>query len=439
MKTLKMGVGKCTITPPIGTDLFGYAPGIHSETVHDDLNITAVALEGNGERAMLVTVEVCLIQNELCEMMRKALSEETGIAYDHTVVSATHTHSGPTTVQMEGWGDLNWEYCHAILLPKTREAAKLAIAGMKPVEMGIGTTQSLVGCNRREVRADGTVHLGQKPWGPFDPTMTVLHFREPESRETVFTMVHYCCHGTANGRDPKISRDWSYAMLDELEKITGAPAGFFNGAVGDVGPRLTNGKTTGDITYVEELAQTAKFDALRAFKSIGCYTGDLPLKVLAAPLVLPLGKQPTPEDVEKTLADFLLENPEPEKLDNIKAGIYHHLTTLQKYYADGNPVPTERDLGQTLVSVGEVAFVPFPFEVFVEITLNVRRFSPYRFTLCLSNTNGANSYLPTEDQLIRGGYEVKSFYNENLFPFAENTDWTITEKNVALLKELHQL
>ena len=432
-----MGVGQCVITPPIGTDLFGYAPDVHSTSVHDDLNITAVYLEESGKRAMLLSVEVCLIQNELCEQMREIVVKETGIPGDQIIISATHTHSGPTTVQMDGWGDLNWEYCNSILLPQTAEVAKRAIADPQPVEMGIGTAQSLVGCNRREMREDGSVHLGQRPWGPFDPTMTVLHFRNPKTKKSVLSLIHYCCHGTAAGKNHEITRDWSYAMLDATEQATGATAVFFNGAVGDVGPRLSNGKTVGDITYVEELGAVAKRDCEAAFAAITDYTTDLELGLGIGTITLPLADQPSKAETEEKLRAFLKENPDPESLNNIQYGIYHHLSQLAAYFESGKEVPTERVFRQTLISLGgKVVFVPFPFEVFVEITLNIRKFSPYPFTLCLSNTNGANSYLPTQDQLIRGGYEVKSFYNENLFPFRDDTDDTIMKANVRLLKEL---
>lgn len=51
---------------------------------------------------------------------------------------------------------------------------------------------------------------------------------------------------------------------------------YWNGAVGDVGPRLTNGRTVsdfdeGDIRYTEELRGVAATDALRAYSSKGGY------------------------------------------------------------------------------------------------------------------------------------------------------------------------
>ena len=41
-------------------------------------------------------------------------------------------------------------------------------------------------------------------------------------------------------------------MIDRLEAATGTLTAFINGAEGDVGPRLTNGKTVGNISLVEE-------------------------------------------------------------------------------------------------------------------------------------------------------------------------------------------
>ena len=91
-------------------------------------------------------------------------------------------------------------------------------------------------------------------------------------------------------------------------------------------------------------------------------------------------------------------------------------------------------LPQTIVSLGEIVFIPFPFEMFSEIVMRLRAYAPYRYTLCLSNTNGSNLYLPSEDQLCRGGYEVACFMYGKLFPPAPNTDQTIINENLRIIR-----
>ena len=38
---LTLGVGRRVITPPVGSNLYGYRPDVISESVHDDLTATA--------------------------------------------------------------------------------------------------------------------------------------------------------------------------------------------------------------------------------------------------------------------------------------------------------------------------------------------------------------------------------------------------------------
>ena len=92
-------------------------------------------------------------------------------------------------------------------------------------------------------------------------------------------------------------------------------------------------------------------------------------------------------------------------------------------------------LEQTIIALGDVVFIPFPFEVFSEIVMRLREYSPYRHTLSLSNTNGSKGYLPTQDQLCRGGYEVMNFSYRDVFSLAEDTDRHLINENLRIIRE----
>ena len=82
-----------------------------------------------------------------------------------------------------------------------------------------------------------------------------------------------------------------------------------------------------------------------------------------------------------------------------------------------------------------MVFVPFPFEIFSEIALRLRAYSPIRHTLTLSNANGYSAYLPTEDQLVRGGYEVACFRFSSAHPLVDNADQILIDRTLALMSE----
>ncbi len=105
-------------------------------------------------------------------------------------------------------------------------------------------------------------------------------------------------------------------------------------------------------------------------------------------------------------------------------------------YEAGHPVETELVLKETVIAVGPVVFVPFPFEMFTEMTLRLRHFSPYQHTLSLSIGNGYYSYLPSQDQICRGGYEVAMFRDFNPYQLKDNTDTTIVKELLGMINQL---
>ncbi len=427
------GAACAVVTPRVGTCLFGYQPNHRSESVHDDLHVTALALSDGEKTALVISAEIGNIHTDLCNELRAELSRHTGVPAEHIVVACTHTHSAPNLAGTEGWGAVDREYYEEFFAPGAISASAEAVASLAPAEYAVGVTESKVGINRREQEVSGSVCLGQNPWGCYDPYMTVIALRNSETKAGILNLIHYSCHGTASGINSEITRDWSGIMIDRLQAETGTLTAFYNGACGDVGPRLTNGLTTGcgDIRFAEELGGLAAFDAMRAYKSLGGYRSGT-LEIFTGTLRLPYAPLPSEAEARKVLANY----PEPEKLVNINRLTYFHWKQLLDYVVAGGAEKSEpMELPQTLVSMGEVLFVPFGFELFSEIARRMRVYSPYPYTLSLTNANGSLVYLPTESEMCRGGYEVNCFNTARLFPLAPNTDQNIIDENLRILRE----
>ena len=416
-KPFQAGAARAVITPAVGTCLYGYVPNWESTSMHDDLTLTAAAFRQDGQSALLVSVEVGDIHTDLCGEMRAALEQETGIPAAHILLSATHTHSAPNVSGMEGWGEIDRPYYEQILLPAVLQAGRQAIERLRDARIAVGTVRSEVGINRRQINPNGSVSLGQNPFGCFDPQMTVLTIRGTDGAG-ILNLIHYGCHGTAAGHNREITRDWSGVMIDRVERETGILTAFWNGAEGDVGPRLTNGCTVGDLSHVQELGGVAAMDAMRAFRAQGgsheaalqCFTGEVRL---------PYSPLPTLEEVRQKIASIR----EPETLVNLQRLTYTHYLAIRRLLESGETQhPTHFSFPFCAVSLGDVLFVPVPYEIFSEITLRLRAYLPWAHTLCLSNTNGYEGYFPSQDQICRGGYEVDCFCmgkTYNLVPHAD--------------------
>lgn len=428
----RAGAARADITPPVGTCLYGYAPDWHSDSVHDNLDVTAFAVSQSGETAILITASVGDLQTELSDEIRQKISEETGVPVNHILVSATHTHSAPNVSGAEGWGEVDREYVDSIFLPAVIKASAHAVSSLKSAEIAYSCVKSEVGINRREQMPDGSINFGQNPAGSYDPNMTFIAVRDSESGKGIINIIHYGCHGTAGGHNREISRDWPGGMCDRVEQLTGTLTAFWNGTVGDTGPRLTNGLTVGDVSHIEELGSVAAFDAVKAMRALGQYRPGR-LKIFSGTVRLPYKKMPSLEEIRKELENYR----ETENLTNIFALKYRHLKDTEEFLTSGGKAPEAVEIQTTVISIGEALFIPVPFEAFSGISLRLRENfgQRYPYTLLLSNTNGYRFYLPTQDQLAAGGYEVDCFLNGSVFLLEDETDRNLINEIMRIVKE----
>lgn len=432
MKEFLVGMSKQDITPPLGCLLYGYPSIRHGQAVLDPLSVGVTAIKQEEKTLLLIGAELCYLGAETSAAVRKMVSNTMGIPYTDILCFTTHTHSGPVTHTSAGWGKADEAYINEILIPKTIEAAKLAISSMQAAVMGVGIVHSQAGINRRQVTENGVI-LGQNPDGPYDPSMTVIRFQTPEG-VPICSIIHFAVHPTAAGANHVISRDWPGYMVDRIEEISGAGCMYINGAEGDIGPRLSNGKTTGDDSYIAEIGKIAQADAQKAYESVTkFFVPDL--HILTGEVFLPYAEPPALKAVEENM----LAMGDPAKLIEVDIKKYAQLQEMKRMYESGEAFPAGTTLEQTVVALGEYAMVPAPFEAFCEISLAIGQGSPYKKTLFLGMANGGYGYLPTHEQLPLGGYEVDSFRAAGITGFREDTAQIFIDANIDLLQQLNQI
>ncbi|MBR6792748.1 MAG: neutral/alkaline non-lysosomal ceramidase N-terminal domain-containing protein [Clostridia bacterium] len=434
MEKLQLGVGRTVITPEIGCKLMGYRNDFYSDSLHDDLTATAFWFRQGNTDAVMVNLTVCNTASYLRDLIAAKAAERYGISAGAVTLSSTHTHSGPFTATPtklpEDWGVMDPTYIEGVFIPRILKAIGLAKDALRPVTMGYAKGESRIGVNRRQINADNSVKLGQNPWGSFDPTMTVLSFKD-ENGEIYANMVHYGCHNTAAGRHPAISRDWSGIMVDRMEQLTGGITAFFNGTAGDTGPRLSNGGTTGkgDYSYVHELGNVAAQDAMRIWKTIRSYR-DESLRIADCTLTLPILPRESLEEAKK------MQSSAVEGGSATQRAYARHYKEVIESYESGYVEKESYTFPSRIIRLGEVAFYGLPFEPFSGLALRIRDYSELPHPVCLGYTDGSNGYFPTRDQLALGGYEVTIARLRNLQPYAEDADWHLITQVVENLKKV---
>ena len=428
--TLRAGVARRDITPPLGVPLFGYPnPQRVAESVRDGLNVTVLVLEQDQVRAAIVSCDLCLPDDDTVAQIRAGVSQKTGIPPLHITVSYTQTHSGPSTQTAWGWSDRNDTYL-AMMTSRAIEAVVDAWNARQPVRVGIAATSSDVGVNRREIGENHQVGLGVNPWGLYDPTMTVLRF-VTLADQSLATIIHYGAHPTVlDGSTRAVSRDWPGVMVDRVEHFSKAPAIFINGAVGDIAPRSNTLRAVGDGEIaLQEVGTRAAMDAMRAFRQIKDFR-DLGLAVHTGTFTMPYRPIAPLDEAVRKVAEYESK----KEVYGTPRCEFLHWSAVVKAHEQGGGADGKR-FDQTITSLGPVAIVAFPGEVFAETVMRLRKSSPFEYTLSASTTNGSNGYFPTRDSLHRGGYEVwvaKAFGPSIL---VENIDDVLFEENLKLLRE----
>ena len=414
---LKTGIAREIITPKVGGLLSGYGSDKPSTVVNDELTVTALAIECGQSRVVLMSATVCLISNDLNEKLRALCGEAAGVPAANVILAATHTHSGPV---------MTAEYNEQIFIPQCVAAAKASVKDMKPATVGVATTESRVGINRRKLTPEDRVLLSNNTWAPFDSEMTVISFKDPDQK-TIANIVHYAAHCTAAGINTEITRDWMGVMIDRLDKESGGITMFLQGMQGDVGPRLPNGEDKGDIHYAMELGAVAALDAVRAYKDIRAY-GNEEMMVTTGEVKLPHAPLMPLDEAKAELAKL-----EAGTAGRWTAGNRSNLTRIIELHEKGETGESFFTYPQTLIKIGAIVFVPVPFEVSSEISLRMRTYSKYGHTLALGCANGSNSYLVSQDQICRGGYEVERF-TARARQFVDNVDMHLISQNIQLME-----
>lgn len=428
MKKLYLGVAREIITPTVGGQLYGYWPDVFSQSVADNLTVTAFYFKYGEIQALMLSATVCLIQTELSQSILSFIEQKFGVPKQNCMLCATHTHSGPNTAGETGWGAIDKQYCDEIFIPAILSATEKAINNTKAVKMGVACGTSLVGINRRELNENNDVVLGQNPWGCFNPEMTVLSFNDFNGNP-IANIIHYSAHGTAAGVNHEITRDWPGIMIDTLEKHSGAITAFFNGPEGDVGPRLSNKKTTGDLSYVHELGQIAAKDAVEIWDKISSYT-DIKLSVSSKKLFIPLKKRIPLEEAERMLEAY------KNKTQNCQGMMGAHFEEIIQSYQSGFIDQQAAEVEQTLIVLGDIVFASFPYELFSEIGMRINDLVKTKSVLSLSNTNGSEGYYITKDAVCRGGYEVNMFLYGHLQQYHDDADFYLMQESVKHIQKL---
>jgi neutral ceramidase len=441
--TLLAGAAEVVITPPVGTFLDGYgARTSGSVGVHDDLHARALVVDDGAAQIALVSCDLIAVDRRLVAAVRSIASSATGIAAEHILVAATHTHAGPAGLRAELDGPLTENMARLIA------GAIVAAHGKKQpavLKAGRGSVDS-VSQNRRD------------PAGPADDALRVLLFDSPEARDApVASVVNFACHATVlYHSNMQISADYPGYTLRTVKKIVGdAPSLFFNGACGDVNPAWIEqdyheAERVGSIVGAEAARRLQELRPLGAQNKVWnirwdeltdkpVTSGDLimpKIRVASRAVPLRLRELGAPESYEHRLTEL-----RRERAAVAPADVEQHRRVMEQITRlSGERAVAERlrpDGARTLhpeiqaIGLGEgCAILGLPGEFFVETARAIQAAAGLRHLLIACYANHHVFYVVPRHEFERGGYEP------GVSMLDESAEETIRVAAIQLLKEV---
>ena len=413
-KVFRAGAAAVEITPRKlpATISGGFLPG-RAERVNDPLFARSLVLDDGSTRLAIVVVDTLMMPRELVDDAKARAEKATGIAADHVLVAAVHTHSAPSVMGALGTG-VDEDYARR--LPGwIAESIAAAAKNLAPAKVGwaVAVDDRHTNCRRWIRRPDrigadpfgeptirAMMHPGYQnpdyvgPAGPKDPGLSLLAVQSPQ-RRPIALLANYSMHYF--GAAP-VSADYFGRFCRKMAELVGAEkadpplvAMMSQGTAGDLHwmDYSRPARSIGIDTYASEVAQVAS----AAYKTIR-YRDWVELAM--AERKLALGRR-APDEKRLAWARKMIEGMKGRTVPANIPEVY----ALEQVYLHNEP---KRELKLQAVRIGELGLTAIPAEVFGITGLKIKAQSPLEPTFNLELANGADGYIPPPEQHTLGGY-----------------------------------
>lgn len=425
---MRCGFGRSDITPQTAVTLSGFVArcNVPFEKVRDSLHVSALYLEEQGGGVLIVTYDLLGIGPDLLTRLNAAIDQHWAgrIPTSRRIFCATHNHSGPATITLLGCGVADEAYWNLLI---ERTLAAIAQAVERLVEARIGydlITVAGLNYNRRKVLEDGSVVMAQFPDKPVvreGPPWNDFLFLKAETLDgrPIAGVINWAAHPcTVCTRE--VTAEFPGELTRRLERRDGFPFIFLQGACANINLPFH------DMSYDEMLRNVDAIE--RKLPSPRWKAAGAGLRMRSDTITLSYKKSYTRAELEKVREGM-------GRIADTGTGQKEHIAILANILnvpPDRTPDPvmlryiagtlkawSERLLAQptlsgeqgcplavSVVSIGELMLVFTAAEVFTETALKLRAMMPGRVLGIVGYTSPLVGYLPPDDALGEGGYEV---------------------------------
>ena len=442
---LKAGAAKTRITPPAGIPFLGHGARV-SQGIHDDLWARSLVLEDDNEKVAIIALDLCwpLPKNDYLKV-RREVESRTDIKGENVLVSATHTHSGPTfSATIEDY-PMPLKRRRELIDPwveslprRISESVVEANSNLVEAKVSFGKTLMNGLCYNRRIRIrEGVVthtasiedwesflrnfylSLGAKPEeaekapiglpnGPIDPEVGVLRVDDINGKPLA-VLVNYACHAVAS-YGPLISAGYPGYTSYFVEQATGAVCLFTSGCGGDV--RTYHRRETSELKEAYRIGlilSTAVLEAMEKAQPVE----NPKIRVASKNLQLDWREYPDLSEIDKVIEEKkkLFDKAKAEGRIWDAKKLYDELRVLDAANGFLREFLVERERMEKIpvelqaIGIGDVVLITFPHEVSVEIGLTIKKRAWTDKVVPITLANGIWMYLIPRKHYEEGGYE----------------------------------
>lgn len=430
-----VGYGREKIMPQASVALAGNGTyDRNSEGFLDYLYITCIAItDKTGETVLIYTQDLLKCSENTTPEAQKKVSEATGIPVENILISSTHTHSAPA---INSLNSPNISAYRELYFQAAVDAAKNALADRSVAEISTGTALAEgLAFSRNYLLEDGSVSsksgiAGRKIVGHADEAdqeVQIIRFSRQNHNKQDIILMNFTVHPTINS-GKNITADVPGPTRDYIESQTGALVAYFNAASGN---QIYNDETGANNhglefrEYGQKLGQTV-VDALPELTAVESGNVNLKTAVFSG-------------GANKLKVDMVQQA--KEVVSAYGSGGTTAAAPLLSQYGfssvwEAEAVIDRSTAGETIdmtlwaMSIGEIAFVFAPYEMFAPTGMYIKENSPFDMTFIITCANDAFGYLPTEKAYAYEAYETY------VARFVSGTAEKVADNYLEMLDEL---
>jgi neutral ceramidase len=398
---LQVGFGEANITPPTGLYMCGGLQPRTNVGMEDPLMVKALVATSGGKKVAVVGVDLIGLPRDIIDLALDRAAAATSIGRDAILISCSHTHSGPYTIDgLYVFNVTDADYL-ATLPGAIASAIIKADAALEPATMYIGRSAVYHYLHHRRVlNKDGKAintwmsemidDLDRCPQlvgacGPIDPELWVVRFDRPAGGTLGF-FVNFTLHVNTHF-GVTWSADYPGVIAAEMRRVFGQQVTtvFAPGACANI-------NTTLGIDKWRTAAEFFAGEAVRATRHSRQVAEPIAVDAVRRDLAVPR------RDPKSQPAGAI------ERLDwgggraweEVFEPMLDHVAAMP----EALPVPV------AAVRIGPFAVASNPGELFVEHGLHIKQNSPFPHTVVTELTNDLIMYQPTRTAFQQQGYET---------------------------------